>query len=174
MKIIVIGSPGSGKSVFTRKLKQVLKYPVLHLDSIYHKGGKSHISSSELLEKINDFSNANANWIIDGNYISTMETRVELADTIFLLNIPVNKCLENIYNRANDSLVHGIKRDDMADGFDETLTDDFVDFVRNFKNETFPKIEFILKKYNEKHVKTFDSYKQIDDYIESLKVNLDI
>ena len=34
-KILVIGSPGSGKSYFSKQLSKILNIPVYHLDLIY-------------------------------------------------------------------------------------------------------------------------------------------
>ena len=36
-KIIVIGCPGAGKSVFSQKLKEITNLPLFHLDMLYHK-----------------------------------------------------------------------------------------------------------------------------------------
>ena len=34
-KIIIIGSPGAGKSIFSKKLKDVTNFPLYHLDMLY-------------------------------------------------------------------------------------------------------------------------------------------
>ena len=87
MKIIIIGCPGAGKSVLTKRINDFLCYPVLHLDKIYHTGGKSHIIRDELVARVSDFASIHEKWIIDGNYISTLEMRAKLADTIIVLGI---------------------------------------------------------------------------------------
>lgn len=170
MKLIIIGSPGSGKSVLSKKINKIINYPTLHLDKVYHTGGKSHISRSELIEKINDFTSINNNWIIDGNYISTIEKRISLADTIILLNLPTETCLENVIKRSQDRLSLEVKHEDMADNFDHTLSDEFVEFVKNFSNETFPKIQSILSNYTNKTIHIFSSYDEIDDFLNNLKL----
>ena len=43
-KIIVIGSPGAGKSVFSRKLRDITNLPLYHLDMLYHKSDGTHIN----------------------------------------------------------------------------------------------------------------------------------
>ena len=53
-KIIVIGSPGAGKSVFSQKLKDVTKLPLYHLDMLYHKADGTHISREELEDKLRE------------------------------------------------------------------------------------------------------------------------
>ncbi|WP_243122337.1 hypothetical protein [Clostridium septicum] len=51
------------------------------------------------MNEVNRFTNKYENWIIDGNYISILEMRVKLADTIILLNIPSDICLKNVYEK---------------------------------------------------------------------------
>ena len=43
-KIIVIGSPGAGKSSFSKKLKNITKLPLYHIDMLYHKKDGTHIT----------------------------------------------------------------------------------------------------------------------------------
>ncbi|WP_027623979.1 topology modulation protein [Clostridium lundense] len=169
MKIIIIGCPGAGKSVLTRRINEFLCYPVMHLDKVYHTGGKSHITREELVRKVNDFANRYDKWIIDGNYISTLENRVQLSDTIIVLNISWEICLINAYNRAEEYIKQGRNRDDMAEGFDGTITEEFVSFIKNFPKDTMPKIQDILKNYNDKNVKIISNYKELEELIDFLK-----
>lgn len=53
-KIIVIGSPGAGKSTFSRKLSEIMGVPLYHLDMIWHKADKTNISKEEFDKKLND------------------------------------------------------------------------------------------------------------------------
>ena len=41
-KVIVIGSPGAGKSTFARKLKEKTGLPLWYLDMIWHKTDKTN------------------------------------------------------------------------------------------------------------------------------------
>lgn len=166
MKIIIIGCPGAGKSVLTKRINEVLCYPVMHLDKVYHTGGKSHITREELIRKVNDFANTYDEWIIDGNYISTLEVRVQLADTIILLNIPSEICLINAYNREEEYVKQGKNKEDMAEGFDGTITEEFVNFIKNFPKDTMPKIKDILKHYKEKDINIISNY---EEFIACLK-----
>jgi stage III sporulation protein SpoIIIAA len=36
-KMLIIGSPGSGKSTFARKLRDITKLPLYYMDMMYHK-----------------------------------------------------------------------------------------------------------------------------------------
>lgn len=51
-KAIVIGCPGSGKSYFAKKLHDATGFPLYHLDMIWHKPDKTHISREEFDETL--------------------------------------------------------------------------------------------------------------------------
>ena len=56
-KILVIGSPGSGKSTFSRKLRDKIGLPLYYLDMIYHKPDRTTVTREEFDEKIKAFLN---------------------------------------------------------------------------------------------------------------------
>lgn len=93
MKIIIIGCPGSGKSTFSQKLKDVLNIPLFHLDMLYHNSDGTHIFKEELEAKLRNIFIKNDELIIDGNYQRTLEMRMKECDTIFLLDYPIEVCL---------------------------------------------------------------------------------
>lgn len=165
-KIIVIGCPGSGKSTLTFKMQDILKYPVMHLDKVYHIDNDTRISTEELIHKVDDFANSNEDWIIDGNYITTMEQRIILADTIILLDIDSNICVQNALARSKKE-----RQKDMAVGFDVSkISQDFLDYIAKFKETTLPRIMDLYEKY--KNLKNFiilKSYNDIDNYILQLQ-----
>ena len=51
-KVIVIGSPGAGKSTFSRKLQNITGLPLFYLDMIYHRADKTTCSAEEFDEKL--------------------------------------------------------------------------------------------------------------------------
>lgn len=63
-KIIVIGSPGSGKSTFSRKLRDITNLPLYYLDMIKHKPDRTEISSEEFDKKLNEIL-MKEQWIVD-------------------------------------------------------------------------------------------------------------
>jgi len=164
-KIIVIGCPGSGKSTMVFKMKEKLNCPVLHLDKIYHIDNTNHISREELVQRVNEFAANGDRWIIDGNYISTVEQRIQLADTVILLDIDTEICVNNARKRSQQE-----KREDMAAGFDNTiLNEEFVQFILNFKENSLPKIMELFDKYKDtKNIIILKSYEEIDTFLENL------
>lgn len=138
-KVIVIGSPGAGKSYFSKKLALATKIELFHMDNLYWHADRTHITHEELVRKLQAIMSADA-WIIDGNYISTLELRMKEADTIFYLDYPTEVCIEGIKSRV------GKERDDIP-WAEEELDSDFLRFVEAFRTETKPQIESLLEKY---------------------------
>lgn len=142
-KIIVIGSPGAGKSVFSKKLKNITNIPLYHIDMLYHKKDGTHITKEELEEKLKQIFKTDE-WIIDGNYQKTLELRIRECDTIFLLDFPTQVCLDGAKSRI------GKKRDDLP-WIEEKMDENFEKCIVNFTTDKLPKIYELLDKYKENH-----------------------
>lgn len=85
-KIIVIGYPGSGKSTFSKALHEITKIPLIHLDMLYWDADKTTCEKTVFLEKLSKTLQGDE-WIIDGNFASTMELRMSACDTVFSLTM---------------------------------------------------------------------------------------
>ena len=159
-KIIVIGSPGGGKSYFSRKLSKIIEVPVYHMDTIYWHQDKTHIFREELVDTINTIM-SKEEWIIDGNYITTMEQRIKCAEIIMYLDFSTEQCVEGIKSRI------GIKRDDMP-WMEDTLDEDLLNFVVRFPDETKPKIEILLEKYTDKKVIRISTREHMNSFLDAI------
>lgn len=162
-KIMIIGCPGSGKSRLSKLLGKKLNVPVLHLDYIYHIDNFKQISRDELKEMVSVFTSSNDKFIIDGNYNGTMAWRTQFCDTVILLDIETEICVQNVISRMEE-----VSRDDMAPDFDNSIMDDnFIEFVRNFKNDKLPEIKALLdsKKITQIILKNYEDIQNfIDQY----------
>lgn len=161
-KVIVIGCPGAGKSVFSQKLSNVTHLPLYHIDMLYHKKDGTHISREKLENKLKNIFK-NDDWIIDGNYQKTLEMRMKECNTIFLLDFPTDVCLEGAKSRI------GKKRDDLP-WIEEKLDENFEQCIINFRNEKLQQIYELLDKYKEnRDIIVFKSRKEADDYISNME-----
>ena len=70
-KIIVIGCPGSGKSTFSRKLSKKTGLPLIHLDMLFWNSDKTTVDKITFIKRLEN-ALGGEEWIIDGNYSSTI------------------------------------------------------------------------------------------------------
>lgn len=161
-KIIVIGSPGAGKSTFSRKLRDVLHLPLFYLDMIYHRPDRTTIPREEFDKKLSEIL-AKDKYIIDGNYQRTLEVRLRECDTVFLLDFPLEVCLDGALARV------GKKREEMP-WVEEELDPEFKKWIEDFPHIKLPKIYEFLEKYkHEKNIIIFKSRKEADEYLKTIE-----
>lgn len=157
-KVIIIGCPGAGKSTFARKLKDRTGLPLFYLDMIWHKADGTNISRDEFDGKIKEIMKKEQ-WILDGNYIRTLEMRLKECDTVFLLDYPLELCLEGAASRI------GKERPDMP-WVEAEFDQEFRQFIVDFPKDSLPKIYEILKKYEkEKELHIFRKREDAEEYL---------
>ena len=156
-KVIVIGCPGSGKSTVSRALHNETGIPLYHLDMMYWNADKTTVEKSVFLERLSDVLEKDE-WIIDGNYSSTMELRMAACDTVIFLDYPLDVCLDGIRERR------GKPRSDMP--WIETEEDlEFIEFIKNYNEQQKPKVLELLKKYSDKNIIILESREQADAFL---------
>lgn len=157
-KAIIIGCPGAGKSTFARKLKDRTGLPLFYLDMIWHKADGTNISRDEFDEKLKGIMEK-GQWILDGNYIRTLEMRLKECDTVFLLDYPLELCLEGAASRI------GKERPDMP-WVEAEFDQEFRQFIVDFPKDSLPKIYELLKKYEkEKELHIFRKREDAEEYL---------
>lgn len=161
-KVIVIGCPGSGKTTFAEKLNKCIGLPLYYLDAIWHKPDKTHIPREEFDQRISEIF-ATPEWIIDGNYNRTIETRLKECDTVFLFDLPTEVCLQG----AAERLCKG--RYDLP-WIEKELDPEFKGFIEEFSKTSLPKIYELLDKYKEnRNVFVFKSREDADEYLKIIR-----
>lgn len=160
-RAVVIGCSGSGKSVFSRKLRDVTGLTLYYLDMIWHKPDGTNILRDEFDEKLRSIISRDS-WIIDGNYQRTLETRIKACDTVFLFDLPTETCIEGALSRI------GKKREDMP-WFENELDPQFRQWIESFRTNQLPEIYKLLEKYkNGRQIVVFRTREQADKFIEKL------
>ena len=160
-RVAVIGCPGGGKSTFSRALRDRVDLPLYHLDAIYWREDRTHLSREEFYPLMREII-AREEWIIDGNYNSTLEWRVAACDLLVFLDYPAEVCLEGVRTRR------GQKQSDMPwveDGDDQEL----LAFIRAFETESRPRILELIEKYPDKAVVTFRTREEAEGYLAGLE-----
>ena len=159
-RIMVIGCPGSGKSTFSKKLHQITELPLYHLDMMYWNADKTTVEKAVFKERLYNTIQLDK-WIIDGNYGSTMELRLQACDTVIFLDYPLDVCLEGIRERK------GKKRTDIPWVENEEATE-LIEFVKNFNFQSRPKLIELLEKYSYKTIYIFKTRKDANNFLTNL------
>ena len=161
-KIIGIGCPGSGKSTFARALAEKTGLPLFHLDNMFWNSDRTRVDRTVFLERLANAMSGDS-WIIDGNYNSTMEMRMEAADTVFFLDYPLEVCLGGVEARK------GTNRTDLpwVEAKDDR-DDEFVAFVKAFREESRPRIFSLLEKFSSKGIYVFTSRDEAEIYLDAV------
>lgn len=160
-RVNIIGCPGAGKSTFARKLSEKTGLELFYLDMIWHKPDKTTVARDEFDLRLNEIFERDT-WIIDGNYIRTMERRLSECDTVFFFDLPTEVCLEGAASRV------GKKREDMP-WVETEVDEDFLRRILDFEKDQKPKIhEYLEKIKSEKEIIIFKSRGEADDFIDSL------
>lgn len=155
-KVLVLGCSGSGKSTFAVKLHKQTMLPLYHLDNIWWKADRTHITRDAFDSYLDEIVKRD-NWIIDGDYSRTYEKRIAACDTLFFLDYGEAVCMDGITGRV------GQDRPDMPWTADN-LDSDLVELVRNYEKEDKPKLLELFAKYPEKKVITFKNREEAAEY----------
>lgn len=107
MKIIIIGSVGSGKTTLAKKLSKKYNIPYYEIDCIVHddnNNGKKR-TEAEQYNIINDI-NKNDNWIIEGTLREHLYYLLDFSDKIILVDTPLYKRKIRIFTRYIKQKLH--------------------------------------------------------------------
>jgi adenylate kinase family enzyme len=97
-KIVIVGSPGAGKSTLARALNGILGIEVIHLDKLFWQTGWKKTSREKQIEIQEQLVQKDA-WIMDGSYHDTLAIRLNAADTVVFLDMPRLICLGRVIKR---------------------------------------------------------------------------
>ena len=158
-KIIVLGCPGSGKSTFAKRLHARTGLPLIHLDNIWWKPDRTHISRDEFDQQLAVLLQG-GKWIIDGDYSRTYEVRFRACDTIIFLDYSEKECMNGIIHRVGKS------RTDIP-WVEHQIDPELKELVKNYNRDNRPILYSLIDKYPEKQALIFKTRSEADDWLES-------
>ena len=127
---------------------------------LFWNNDKTTVEKSVFKERLSNILNKDE-WIIDGNYASTMELRLSKCDTVVFLDYPTQICLNGVKERM------GKKRPDMP--WLETEEDaEFIEFIKNFETNNRPQIIELLNKYSNKNIYIFKTRSEAQNFLNKL------
>ena len=159
-KVLIIGSPGSGKSTFARALGERTGLPVCHLDLLFWNADKTAVTRELFLSRLTEALSAEC-WIMDGNFSNTLPLRIKHCDTVFFLDYDTEVCLEGVRARR------GKPRPDMP-WIEQEEDAEFMQFISRFAADRRPDILALLQQYPQKHIHVFQNRAQADAFLARL------
>ena len=161
-KVIVIGCPGAGKSTFARRLRDQTGLPLYHLDMLWHRPDRTTVSREEFDMQLERLLKQNC-WILDGNYQRTLEKRLLVCDTVFLLDLPLEVCLSSAKKRI------GQAREDLP-WAEQEFDPEFRQWIIEFPQNNLPQIYSLLEQYqNGKEIVIFRSRNEAGRYLDAIR-----
>ncbi|GAB6926278.1 DNA topology modulation protein [Paenibacillus sp. JCM 10914] len=161
-RIMIIGSGGSGKSTFAAALGDKWQMPVYHLDAYYWKPGWTPTPNDEWDHFLDQIVSEDE-WIIDGHYGRTLETRMNRSDIIIFFDLSPWITTYRVIKRRIK--YHGKTRPDLNEGCPERLDWEFVKWTWNFRRDKRPGILQLLSKHGEnKRIIIFKNKAEVTEF----------
>ena len=98
-RVVVTGLAGSGKSTLSVALAAKTGLPLVHLDLAFWQPGWTAPTDAHWREIQREVLSGDE-WIADGNYHETLDLRLELADSIVVLDLPWWRCSARALRRG--------------------------------------------------------------------------
>ena len=161
-RILVIGSPGSGKSTFARALGELTGLPLLYLDRLFWNADRTTVENQVFDQRLEQAMSQNQRWIMDGNYSRTLARRLERCDRVFFLDYPADLCLESVRARR------GKARPDIP--WVEMEEDpEFMEYIREFPQKQRPGLLALRKAFPQKRWTVFRKRSQAAAYLRGFR-----
>ncbi|MCB2291701.1 DNA topology modulation protein [Clostridium sp. CS001] len=168
-RIMVIGSPGSGKSTFSRKLAEITLRPLIHLDKEFWNNGWIETPREEWIKK-QKILILGDEWIVDGNYGGTMDIRLEKADTVICFKLNRAVCLLSYFKRVITNI--NKIRSDMPEGCPEKFDFEFMKYIWNFPEKSGQGNIDRIKKSKSKQIIVFKNRREVNKYIKTIYTSI--
>lgn len=144
-RVLILGSSGSGKSTLARRLGATLELPVIHLDRHFWRPGWEETPEEEWQGIVRRLIQRKQ-WIIDGNYRSTLNMRLQAADTVVFLDLSPWLCAVRAMKRRIQ--YRNQPRPDMTIGCRERLLDpqfpQFIQHILDYPKRARPDVQYRL------------------------------
>jgi adenylate kinase family enzyme len=131
-RVLVVGSGGAGKSTLARLLSARTGLPLIHLDAHFWRAGWQPTPPEPWRSTVSRLA-GEPEWIMDGNYTSTLDIRLPAADLIVFLDLPRRVTLTRLLRRR--LRWHRRTRPEMGMGCPERLDRAFLRWVWRYPSD---------------------------------------
>jgi adenylate kinase family enzyme len=161
-RIAVVGSGGAGKTTFATLLGDRLGLPVIHLDEHYWHPGWIATPDAEWRACQRELI-AGEQWIVDGNYSSTLDLRLARAEVVIILALSRWRCLLGVWRRWKNHHGHDIQ----APGCPERIDIEFLRWVWNYPTRGRARLNAALQQHiRDIRVIELDTPKRIQEFLD--------
>ena len=158
--VVLSGLAGSGKSTFSVKLSSLTGLPLVHLDNVWWKADRTHITEEEFDKRLHTILQGEE-WIIDGDYSRTYEPRLLACDTVIFLDLSAEECMNGIMERV------GKARADIP--WTEQQPDpELVELVSRYPADNRPILYDLIGKYPDKQLFVFRTRAQAEAWLSGI------
>src|SRR5262245_37962061 len=150
-RVLVIGSPGAGKSTLSAHLAARLNLPVHYLDRHHWLPGWKYRDGASAREAMLALA-ATPEWVMDGNFAETFDVRMPRADTLVWLDYERATCVRRILMRTVKG--YGQQPPDLPDGCPEGFDMNVLRFAWEFPAKSRPQIVAAIERFGA-HLEVF-------------------
>lgn len=140
-RVMVVGSPGAGKTKLGEAIAQKLHLPFYSLERFYWRPGWQEPPPDDWRAEIVTLA-AQDEWVMSGTFPATLDLRVARADWFVYLDIPMPVCLTRVLRQMLAR--RRSKADEIAPGCPPRFDAELLRLVWNFPAEVAPRIASII------------------------------
>ncbi|EAH4167295.1 ATP-binding cassette domain-containing protein, partial [Listeria monocytogenes] len=133
-KVLIIGPNGAGKSTFATELGKHYDFEVCHLDKLFWQENWNAVAKADFEDKVDNIMSSKKKYIIDGDYFFNLDKRLEHADLVIWIKIPLFLCVANIIKRRFKYMTN--VRPDVTEGCDEKLNLSFLLYALKYNKRS--------------------------------------
>ncbi|EAE6284903.1 AAA family ATPase [Listeria monocytogenes] len=161
-KVLIIGPNGAGKSTFATELGKHYDFEVCHLDKLFWQENWNAVAKADFEDKVDNIMSSKKKYIIDGDYFFNLEKRLEHADLVIWIKIPLFLYVANIIKRRFKYMTN--VRPDVTEGCDEKLNLSFLLYALKYNKRSGKQTKELLDNVYDKELFVIDSYKKLKSY----------
>ncbi|EAF3346273.1 AAA family ATPase [Listeria monocytogenes] len=161
-KVLIIGPNGAVKSTFATELGKHYDFEICHLDKLFWQENWNAVAKADFEDKVDNIMSSKKKYIIDGDYFFNLEKRLEHADLVIWIKIPLFLCVANIIKRRFKYMTN--VRPDVTEGCDEKLNLSFLLYALKYNKRSGKQTKELLDNVYDKELFVIDSYKKLKSY----------